>query len=359
LSFVRTSPSIGVHVPPPEPDLTPDELLRRATSMRDILRARQAACEEAGRIPDETNDEFVKAGFYRILQPRCFGGYEFDLPVFMRVMIEVARGCSESGWVLALTAGHAVIMALFNEQAQREAFGSSGEFRAPGVAMPTGIAIPASGGYRIGGAWDYASGCDVATHFLGASLILHPESKAPRGMILALFDRGDYTIVNNWDVIGMQGTGSRRIVVEEKFVPEHRVFHWIDAQNRPIRQQPGHAVHRNRLYHGPIVPVLISEVASICIGAARGALDIYEEIMRAKKTTWPPFQFRYQEADFQRHFGHAQSLIDTAEAALLKMGEDYMEHAGLQANQGIPFSDELERRMLMIEQCEWPGKPSN
>jgi|RhiMetdeSRZDD1v2_1073273.scaffolds.fasta_scaffold10227_4 3-hydroxy-9,10-secoandrosta-1,3,5(10)-triene-9,17-dione monooxygenase len=342
--------SVDVHIAPPEPDLTPDELLHRAAAMRQTLRTRQEACEKAGRILDETNDEFIKAGFYRILQPRCFGGYEFDLPVFMRVMIEVARGCSESGWVLALTAGHAVIMALMSETAQREAFGATGEFRAPGVAMPTGIAAPTADGYRVSGAWDYASGCDTATHFLGASLIQEAGAKVPKGMILALFDRADYEVVDNWNVIGMQGTGSRRVVVKERFVPEHRVFYWTDAQGAPVRRQPGHNLYRNGLYHGPIVPLLISEVASVCVGTARGALDIYEEILRSKRVTYPPFQYRFQESEFQRHFGEAQSLVDTAEAALLKMGADYMEHGRRHVEDGVEISEEAERRLLLIEQ---------
>ena len=112
------------HIPAPEPDLTPSEIVRRAEAMRAMLRARQNDCEAAGQIPQDTNAQFIKAGFYRILQPRCFGGYEFDLPTFLKVMIAVSRGCSDSGWVLALTAGHAFLMASFPEAGQREAFGA-------------------------------------------------------------------------------------------------------------------------------------------------------------------------------------------------------------------------------------------
>src|SRR5579862_1999153 len=85
-------------VAPPEPNLTPKELIARADSMRATLRERQALCEQSGRLPAETNDDFVKAGFYRTLQPRCFGGYEFDLPTFAKVIMAISWGCSESGW---------------------------------------------------------------------------------------------------------------------------------------------------------------------------------------------------------------------------------------------------------------------
>src|SRR6202142_964512 len=135
----------------PEPALTVDELLRRADALRPLLRERQAECEEAGELSDDTNDRFLAAGFYRIMQPRLFGGYEFTLPDFIRVMLAVARGCSESAWVLALTSGHTVLAAQLSETAQREAFGVTGDFRAPGVGMPGGVGVPESGGSRVNG----------------------------------------------------------------------------------------------------------------------------------------------------------------------------------------------------------------
>jgi 3-hydroxy-9,10-secoandrosta-1,3,5(10)-triene-9,17-dione monooxygenase len=88
----------------PEPGLTPKELVARADSMRATLRERQALCEELGRLPPATNDDFVKAGLYRTLQPQHFGGYEFDLPTFVKIIMAVSRGCTESGWVLASAA---------------------------------------------------------------------------------------------------------------------------------------------------------------------------------------------------------------------------------------------------------------
>src|SRR6516165_4555006 len=98
-------------IPPPEAELTPQELVQRAEAMLTVLRERQGLCEEGGRLPQETHEDFIRAGFYRTLQPRCFGGYEFDLPTFMKLIMAVSRGCPESGWVLALISGHPVLMA--------------------------------------------------------------------------------------------------------------------------------------------------------------------------------------------------------------------------------------------------------
>jgi 3-hydroxy-9,10-secoandrosta-1,3,5(10)-triene-9,17-dione monooxygenase len=337
-------------IPPPEPVLTVDELLRRAEALRPLLRERQTACEESGELSADTNQRFMDAGFYRILQPRCFGGYELTLPDFIRVMIAIARGCSESAWVLALTAGHTVLAAQLSESAQREIFGPTGDFRAPGVGMPNGAGVPVDGGLRVTGAWDYASGCDLATHFFGSTMVRDPATKALLGNAWICFDRDQFTIVDNWNVIGMQGTGSRRVVIEDAFVSADRALWFIDGAGRPVRNQPGHALHPNPMYHGWLAPLLISEVAAVAVGAARGALDNYEQILSGKKTNFPPFHARSQEAEFQQHFGEAQALTDTAEAALLHLASNYMQLARQHAASGAPLDEEMERRLILMEQ---------
>jgi 3-hydroxy-9,10-secoandrosta-1,3,5(10)-triene-9,17-dione monooxygenase len=118
-----------------------------------MLREQQADCERAGRILPQTHERFVNAGFYRMMQPKRFGGYEFDVPTFHRVMIEIARGCPSSGWVLALTAGHPIILSRFGERAQIEAYGAEGEFRAPAAGAPV-VVRRDSDGYRVKGFWD-------------------------------------------------------------------------------------------------------------------------------------------------------------------------------------------------------------
>jgi 3-hydroxy-9,10-secoandrosta-1,3,5(10)-triene-9,17-dione monooxygenase len=315
-----------------------------------LLRQRQTECEQLGQLPEDTNQRFIAAGFYRILQPRIFGGYEFPLPDFIRVMLAVARGCSDTAWVLALTSGHTVLAAQLSQSAQRDVFGETGDFRAPGVGTPTGVGVPVDGELRVSGAWDYASGCDLATHFFGSTMVRDPKTNAPLGNAWILFDRDQFKIVDNWNVIGMQGTGSRRVVIEEALVPADRALWFLDASGRNVRDQPGHALHPNPMYHGWLAPLLISEVAAVSIGAARGALDIYEEILKNKKTNFPPFHLRSQEAEFQQHFGEAQALIDTAEAALLHMTTDYMDLTRRHVESNLPLDDERERRMILLEQ---------
>jgi 3-hydroxy-9,10-secoandrosta-1,3,5(10)-triene-9,17-dione monooxygenase len=330
--------------------MQPEDLVSRARDMVPRLRERQAACEAQGRIPEETNSEFVAAGFYRILQPRRFGGLELGMPTFARVMMEVSRGCPSSGWVLALTAGHAIMFsAFFPESAQIEIYGDSGEFRAPSSTRANVPGQPVEGGYMLSGAWDYASGIDESTHFIGG-MAVPTEDRSGTEPRMFILDRADYSIVDNWHVIGMQGTGSRRVVASDVFVPTHRTI--VPPRDAfSARNAPGRSVHTNPMYvAGRLTSVLLEEMAAVAVGTAQGALEVYAQELCSHNMRYPPFQPRSQVPDYQRHFGEAWALIQVAEATVMKVADDYMEFARQDAVEGIPFSDERDQQLQLLEQ---------
>jgi len=184
-------------IAPPEPKLTFSEMLSRAEAMRSTLRERQQQCEQQRRIPDATHRDFLAAGFYRVLQPRAFGGYDFSLTDFARLIAEVSRGCIDTGWVLSLIASQPPLLCTFPIEAQREAYGANGDFRAANVLMPRGSAIPSDGGFRVQGAWDYCSGCHLATHLLARVLLRDAADQPPKGLAYVLLNRDQFEIVEN------------------------------------------------------------------------------------------------------------------------------------------------------------------
>jgi 3-hydroxy-9,10-secoandrosta-1,3,5(10)-triene-9,17-dione monooxygenase len=102
-------------------EVTTEELVARAAALRERLYEESDAAEERGGYSPEMHEAFARAGFYRMLQPRMFGGYELSLADYFRVIIEIGRGDPQTGWALCLAAGHAFqIGAFFGEQAQAE-----------------------------------------------------------------------------------------------------------------------------------------------------------------------------------------------------------------------------------------------
>ena len=128
---------------------TTEELVARAAGLRERLHAESDAAEERGGYSPEMHQAFVDAGFYRMLQPRMFGGYEMDLADYFRVIIEIGRGDPQTGWALCLAAGHAFqIGAFFSERAQTEIFGIDGDVVIPSRAVPGGTATRVDGGWQ-------------------------------------------------------------------------------------------------------------------------------------------------------------------------------------------------------------------
>lgn len=340
---MATAPTQSVNtLAPPEPGLTPEEMIARATAMIPMLRSRQAETEAAGRLLEQTNQEFLKAGFYRIVQPRRFGGYEFSLTTYVRVMMEIGRGCPSSGWVLALVSGHPIMLADFDERAQVEAYGTDGDYRCPSVGSPVPVKVE-EGGYRVDGSWDYTSGCDVSTHAMVSGLI--PDGNGGFSARLMLVDRDDFTIVDNWQMMGMQGTGSRQVVVKDVFIPDYR------TAPMAMWQAPGTgAAHANPMYNGCKASFFLIELGAVVVGTVKGAMDLYEEICRTKKMRFPPKVFLYESHEFQQYYGDAQAKLDAAEALLLKVTEEYVEACAADPRTGGDFTEETDRRLFATAQ---------
>ena len=116
----------------PEPDLKPEQLISRARALRPMVQAEAQEAERRGYYSEALHNEFTKAGFYRCLQPRRLGGYEFSIRTFFKSMIEIAAGDPGIGWCLTLACGHALqIGTNFDEAAQARILVLIGHFIAP------------------------------------------------------------------------------------------------------------------------------------------------------------------------------------------------------------------------------------
>jgi len=262
----------------------------------------------------------------------------------------VSRCCASSVWILPLTGGHAIMLsAFFSEQAQIDVYGAEGEFRGPSRTPPRVIARPVDGGYVLNGDWDYVSGCDIATHVIGGISIRSDRASEPEPRV-AIVDRRDFSIVDDWNTIGMRGTGSRRVVIRDAFVPAYRTIPPMrDAFGS--RNAPGRRVHQNPMYvAGRLVSVLFEEMAAVAVVVARGALDVYERELCSSKLQLPPYALRSETPEYQRHFGEAWAIIRTAEALVLHVAQQYMEFARQDVEEEIPFSDERDLQLQLLEQ---------
>lgn len=247
-----------------------EALLEAARLLGPVLESRIAACNEDRRIPDETIADFQKAGFFKILQAREYGGYEMDPQVFYSVLLEIAKTCMSSAWVLGVIGVHNWQMNLFDEPAAEEVWGDDPTVLISSSYAPVGRVTPVDGGFTLSGRWSFSSGCEHCDWiFLGAVV---PTEEAPWDMLnyrTFLLPKADYKIVDNWDVVGLRGTGSHDIVVDDVFVPEHRTHNMLSDEGGKK------FMHKPPLYRLPFMQVFSRAVSTPTLGALEGALEKY------------------------------------------------------------------------------------
>jgi 3-hydroxy-9,10-secoandrosta-1,3,5(10)-triene-9,17-dione monooxygenase len=274
------------------------------------------------------------------------------MKTFWKTMLAISSGDPGTGWGLTLGTHHALVVgAYWPLDGQREIFGPAGEFRCPARAAPQGTAEPADGGYVVTGTWDYASGIAHATHFMGNALVPPGDGRDQPLNIVVVIPRDQVTVLDDWGdgvTLGMNSSGSNGVHVDGVFVPERCTS--VSTWTRRTDPAPGMAWHGNPLYCGRIYAVYHVGLVIPMIGAARAALEEYEQIIRTKKTIFGPPVPRYTNPDFQRAYGHALALTDSAEAIIMQLGEQYMELAQRWADGGEPFTREMDVRMYAMTQ---------
>lgn len=308
------------HIAAPETNVTAELLIRRAEEMIPLLREQQDASDARGHFSDEILKRFVDAGFYRILLPKMFGGYELSMGTFLEVVRVISRGHPSSGWCFCLSASHCALLAShWPEQAQRELFGPTGEFRAPHRAIPNGTITPAPGGYRITGTWSYASGIPVSTHFAGNVLMM--REGAPPEMKTFFVPKSEVTVLDDWGggaALGMQGSGSNSVKLENVFVPESHIVggdHLFGGDIDWANGTHGTRLHGNPLYLGVFGGWYHLCFTAIMVGAAQAAIDEFDRLAHTMRSFGKPHKL-FEDADSQRIMGEALMLTDAAEAVL-------------------------------------------
>lgn len=262
---------------------TPAQLIERARAMIPALKARARQTTLDGNVPAETVTEMQEAGFFRILQPKRWGGYEMHPNVFFEVQKALAEGCMSTGWIYGVLGCHPYELALFHDEAQREVWGDNGgSMLVSSTYQPVGKVEKVEGGFYLSGRWGFSSG---STHcgwvLLGA--INFDTDGGPPDMRTFLLPRSDYQVIEGtWDVFGLQGTGSFDILVERVFVPEHRTHRASDGF---ACNNPGQAENDGPLYRLPWAQVFVRSVSTAAFGGARAAVNAAMEIMQGRIST--------------------------------------------------------------------------
>jgi alkylation response protein AidB-like acyl-CoA dehydrogenase len=202
---------------------------------------------------------------------------------------------------------------------------------------PNGRAVPTNGGYRLSGRWPLVSGCHYGDWQAANALVFDGDTPrmGPNGapdFKIMFFPRGDCEVLDTWHSLGLRGTGSADIAVNDIFVPERRTFSLFTTP--PQVAGP--------LYRVGVIPLFSMSLSSVLVGIARAAITDFIELAKRKTPTLSQTGLAARPT-IHAAVARAEALVGSARAYLHEVANEMM--ASVEAGGGMPEELEAKRRL--------------
>ena len=220
------------------------------------IRARRDEFETKRHLPRDMVTQLKKLGVYRAHTPRCFGGDACSPSEFLRLIEAISEADGSAGWVASFGSAALYLAALPLDTLAR-LYANGPDVAFAGGLFPVQPAEKVEGGWRVNGLWKFASGCKGAD-ILGVGIGTGEGGKP----LTAVLKPEDVEIIENWEVIGMRGTGSHDLRVKDAFVSDEWTF---VRGGVPSIEEP--------IYQYPSIAYAAQVLAVVNLGIARAALD--------------------------------------------------------------------------------------
>jgi 3-hydroxy-9,10-secoandrosta-1,3,5(10)-triene-9,17-dione monooxygenase len=307
-----------------------EALYAAARALVPALRQRSPQTIAERRVPAETVADFQRAGFFRVMQPRRFGGLQLEFSVFANLVRELAHGCGSSAWIYAVMGELGWVMAMFPQEGQAEVWRDPSAIGCAAVD-PSGKAERVAGGWRLNGQWRFVSGSDHAQWVL----ITAPADDEIRQFLIP---RGEMQTIDDWHVLGLIGTGSRTLRAVDVVVPERRS---ITQRGMLEGNAPGAALHADYpTCRAPRRFLTSFSLTPVLVGLAERALAFTVEAAAKRAASAAPGDLEL----LQLRIGEAAAEVETARMIFDRCLADAV--ARLAAGDTISDQDIQRHRMM-------------
>ena len=253
----------GIPELPAEREALRRHLLGAIARVRPTLEADAEANDAGETLAWPSVEALYREGLLSLKVPRELGGPEVDPLLYLELIDELSYMNSSAGWCAFINSTSAALIGAFAPTAGVDrVFGAGKMPIASGALIPRGVATPVEGGWQVSGRWPFASGAAHSSWMLAGFRIVRDDQPGPEHMIMAC-PVGDVQFIDNWQVMGLQGTGSRDFVLTDYFVSEEMAFDLLTTD--PQRGGPMFWMGRP----GFVTP----DHAAFALGVARRALD--------------------------------------------------------------------------------------
>lgn len=267
-------------------------VLDRIDALKDSLTSAAPEAEQLGRLPERTVEDLQKTGVMKMLQSKQYGGYESHPAEFAEAVMKIASYNAAAGWVAGVVGVHPWQISGFNAQTQQEIWGEDPDTLVSSPYAPLGFLEPVEGGYRIKGRIPFSSGGEACEWAITGALLRQEDGQV--GLRNIVLPRDAYWFdQDSWNVLGLRGTGSKDLVVDDAFVPAHRVYDPLDFEHGVNFAKVG---NDSTLFKLPFPVIFSFAINSASQGIAEGAMQAVMDNAqqrvdaRGTRTADDPFQ---------------------------------------------------------------------
>jgi len=294
--------------------------LDKVAGVRETLTTHAALAESQGRLATPAVNALRDAGFFNLKLPAELGGAEADPVLQVHVYEALSYVHPSAAWCAAIGAANAALTAPYLSDAGAERLYGRGETPLLASSIyPAGTAMPVAGGYRLSGRWRFASGLHHAEWVTAGATVTregragHVRGGAAPETIQVVLPAEAIRIHENWDVMGLQGTGSCDFSVDDRFVPEALAFTRDPLAPQPRRGGP--------LYRFGVPGIVTQEHTGFALGVARRALDELVTMATGSRGRFRPSALA-ERAVVHRFVGTSDLKLRAARALALAHGEE-------------------------------------
>jgi 3-hydroxy-9,10-secoandrosta-1,3,5(10)-triene-9,17-dione monooxygenase len=304
---------------------TEPDVVAKAAALRLTLRQRGTETDRLAKLPESTVADLEEARLFELTTPRRYGGLQLDVRTYMDAMVELGRGDASVSWVATLVnINNWFIATLFPPEVSEEVFAKPGA-RVAAVLQPRSCKVHrVSGGFHIEeGLWPFNS----AVHHANWDMLGFPvrdEAGSFRYMGFAVLPIADVRILDDWDTIGVRGSGSSSVAVRDVFVPDIRVSRPDSARRGQYKSTQ---LEREWLYRAAFTPLAQIIIAFPALGAGLGALDVFMEQLPRRAITASPYTKQGEAPVTHLQLGEASAKIDAARMIIANAADEIERHA--------------------------------
>lgn len=291
---------------------TTEEVVQRAHALTPVLRSRAVETERLRQLPEATVADIKRTGVHRVFQPARFGGTESPFRAGVEVLCALGRGCASTAWVVVQNMTHNLMVAQWPDEAQQEVWGPQPDALLSGILIPgVGRARRVPGGYVLSGRWPFVSGVNVSDWVIFTAFV--PNEQGVQEDRHFLIPRNQVEIIDTWHAVGLRGSSSNDVTVNEVFIPEHRSITVEDLKGG--NNSPGSRHNTGLIFRSPCYAIFGMFIGAAGLGAAETTVQLYVEQTKKRVATMAGASMA-QYTTQQVKIAEASSNVETASMLL-------------------------------------------